>query len=160
MSLIFKIGDYSSDPMPVPHVRFNREKIYSHSDFLVKWIEERTRLIEQQESKPHHALEMIRLVSQIYNAMDNSGNSTLLPVTPSREVENVLLFAYLKGIEGTKDSAEHQPAFALKMQLEDMVYLWVFFVIARLTNRIIMVFSYRYPGILKCRPGILVTSMV
>ncbi|KAK9768761.1 hypothetical protein K7432_000363 [Basidiobolus ranarum] len=100
---------------------------------LAMWIEQRARLLELKEKKPHNALEVIRLLDVQNNSANDlhaeAQSKNILfctPATPARYVESTIFLASTASYStfGIESNVSSSGASSLRKQLEDLVYLW------------------------------------
>lgn len=97
------------------------------------WIEARARIIEDNEGKPHHALSFINLV----NVFSDLNTLSSFPLTPQIEVENVIICSHLHFIKTSENDVQRHPIFSLMLQLEDLVHVWVSFLVLWMVTHLI-----------------------
>ncbi|ORX95635.1 hypothetical protein K493DRAFT_371980 [Basidiobolus meristosporus CBS 931.73] len=100
---------------------------------LATWIEQRARLLELKEKKPHNALEVIRLLENQSSSTNDihveAQSKNILfstPATPARYVESTIYLASTASHStfGAEGASSSNAASTLRKQLEDLVYLW------------------------------------
>ncbi|KAJ3029823.1 UNVERIFIED_CONTAM: Kinetochore-associated protein 1 [Siphonaria sp. JEL0065] len=100
---------------------------------LAEWMQQRCRVIEAHQARPHEALALISLLDAPKSAGFSNNNSllkrdyqTVKPVTPAYYVQNTISFAQKSDIStfGFNAWAGKGDILKLKGQLEDLVHLW------------------------------------
>ena len=88
---------------------------------LGSWFEQRARLIEANEHKPHNALKLLELLDVSCQMPDTKRIGT-----PAQYVEYTIARANTSTYStfGVNTSLSHRVASTLRVQLEDLVYLW------------------------------------
>lgn len=89
---------------------------------LGTWFEQRARLIEAADHKPHNALQLLTLLDVGCQMSDGRGVGT-----PKEYVEYAVARAATASYStfGARACLSHRVAAGLRQQLEDMVFLWV-----------------------------------